>query len=235
MVKRDHVSKVWALVRAADASSAQSRILESLSSRDLGLSEDELSKIIALPADFSNPDLGLSEVDLHALLTSLTHVIHCAWAVNFNLGVRSFESQHIRGVYNLLNICLRTRFSEPAKLFFCSSVSAAGGTPKPAFVSEAIVEELAHAQKMGYGRSKMVSEHIVYNAMRSTGMYARVLRIGQLAGDGATGQWNQTEAVPLMIRSAVSLGALPALDDVSQILSVLRPFWQSKCLLLKVS
>jgi len=51
--------------------------------------------------------------------------------------------------------------------------------------------------------------------MLQTGMHARVLRIGQLSGDAATGRWNDTEAVALMIRSAISTGALPALDEVS--------------------
>jgi thioester reductase-like protein len=40
-----------------------------------------------------------------------------------------------------------------------------------------------------------------------------VLRVGQIVGDTQLGQWNATEAIPLMIRSAVTMGALPALDD----------------------
>jgi thioester reductase-like protein len=48
-------------------------------------------------------------------------------------------------------------------------------------------------------------------------MHARVLRIGQLSGDKANAIWNDTEAVALMIRSALTVGALPALDE--------RPSW----------
>ncbi|KAH8804499.1 hypothetical protein F5884DRAFT_796175 [Xylogone sp. PMI_703] len=213
LVKMESVNKVVALVRAADEATALSRALNSLSSRGLQLTEHERSKIVALPSDFSRSDLGLSNDDLQVLLSTLTHVIHSAWAVNFNLGVQSFEAQHIQGVYNLLNICLQVRLASPAKFFFCSSVSAASGTPKPASIPEAIITNLNHAQKMGYGRSKLISEHIVNNARKLTGMTATVLRIGQLAGDGATGNWNETEAVPLMIRSAVSIGALPMLDE----------------------
>jgi thioester reductase-like protein len=219
ILKRDNVSEVWALVRASSPPEARSRVLNSLASRNLHLSESGASKLIALPGDFSLPDLGLDETHVQGLLSSLTHIIHCAWAVNFNIPVRSFETQHIRGVHNLLNFCLRTRLSSPAKMFFCSSLSAAGGTPKPARISETVVEELHNAQDMGYARSKLVSEHIMRNAMRSTGMYARVLRIGQIVGDGATGTWNETEAVPLMIRSAITVGALPALSEVSDLFS----------------
>ncbi|RFU33965.1 hypothetical protein B7463_g2378, partial [Scytalidium lignicola] len=213
LVKMENVGKVVALVRAANEPAALSRVLTSLSSRGLQLTEHERSKIIALPSDFSHSDLGLSDDNLQMLLSTLTHVIHSAWAVNFNLGIQSFEPQHIQGVHNLLSICLRVQLASPAKFFFCSSISTASGTPRPASIPETIITNLNHAQKMGYGRSKMVSEHIVNNARRSMGMTAQVLRIGQLAGDGATGNWNETEAVPLMIRSAVSIGALPKLDE----------------------
>jgi thioester reductase-like protein len=53
--------------------------------------------------------------------------------------------------------------------------------------------------------------------MRQTGMQARVLRIGQLGGDTVGAQWNDTEAVALMFRSALTTGALPELNE--------RPSW----------
>ena len=87
--------------------------------------------------------------------------------------------------------------------------------PQPGIVPEAVLEDLSHAANTGYGRSKMVAEHIVRNAVLSTGMYARVLRIGQLAGDTKEGEWNETEAIPLMIRSALATRSLPMLDEVS--------------------
>ena len=51
--------------------------------------------------------------------------------------------------------------------------------------------------------------------MKDVGAQARVLRIGQLAGDSKVGEWNTTEGIPLMIQTAVTLGALPQLDEVS--------------------
>lgn len=217
LVKRPAVAEVWALVRATGQASAGARVMKSLAARQISLTDEQLSKIRALPSDFSRPDLGLDQADLERLLSSVTCVIHSAWAVNFNLGVRSFEQQHIRGTYNLLNFCLRSKLPTPAKLFLCSSVSSASGTPKPATIPERIVEDLTHAQNTGYGRSKLVTEHIVRNAMQNAGTHARVLRIGQLSGDKANAIWNETEAVALMLRSALTVKALPRLDE--------RPSW----------
>ncbi|KAM0720927.1 hypothetical protein Q7P37_003212 [Cladosporium fusiforme] len=213
LAKKPSVAEVWALVRAPGQAAAGSRVVQSMDSRNIKLSDNELAKIHAVPSDLSEVNLGLSTRDLNHLLTSLTTVIHSAWAVNFNLGVRSFENQHIRGTHNLINLCLRTHLPSPAKFFFCSSVSTGSGTPKPASIAETAVEDLAHAQGTGYGRSKLVTEHITRNAMRAAGMHARVLRIGQLSGDRHSAIWNDTEAIALMVRSAVSVGALPALHE----------------------
>ena len=39
-----------------------------------------------------------------------------------------------------------------------------------------------------------------------------MLRIGQVVGDTEAGVWNDTEAFPLIIRSAVTMGVLPDMD-----------------------
>lgn len=72
---------------------------------------------------------------------------------------------------------------------------------------------------MGYARSKLVTETIIGEAVKQTGMMARVLRVGQIVGDTVEGLWNSTEAISLMIRSATTLGALPALEEVRMVLS----------------
>ncbi|KAH7139791.1 hypothetical protein B0J13DRAFT_478097 [Dactylonectria estremocensis] len=233
------VSHVYCLVRASSPSAAQERVLDSLKSRGLtphhsdahkriisSLTERGLSsyhhsaKFTALPADLSLPDLGLGDDAYDALRSSLTSVIHSAWAVNFTLTVKSFESQHIAGLRHLLDLCLSVPFSRPARLSFISSISAAAGTPSPARVPETLVKDPAHAQNMGYARSKWVAEHIVNAAAVATGMEARVLRSGQIVGDSTMGLWNPTEAIPLMFRAAVTLGALPALDETPSWLPV---------------
>jgi thioester reductase-like protein len=213
LARQDNVTAVWAIVRASSVAQASERISEALSSRDLYLTEMERAKIVPFLGDLSKPDLGLEKENFEKLESQLTHVIHSAWAVNFNLGVKSFEDQHIRGAYNLIQLCLSTRTPKPAKFFFCSSVSSAAGTPVDQAISEGPVPQLEFAQGTGYGRSKLVTERVVHNAMKSTGMYARVLRLGQIAGDSERGQWNTTEAIALMIQTATTIKALPTHNE----------------------
>ncbi|KAH8880847.1 acetyl-CoA synthetase-like protein [Thozetella sp. PMI_491] len=209
-----HIRQVYCLVRAKDSAEAMSRVFSSLSTK--GLSDPSIphqTKIIALPSDLSQQDLGISPSVLAALQSTVTMVIHSAWAVNFNLGVGSFESYHIRGTRNLLDLCLAVPFACPARFAFVSSVSAASGIPSPATAPEQFIENPKHAQSMGYARSKWVTEHIVRLAAERAGVPTCVLRTGQIMGDARLGSWNSTEAIPLMIRSAVTLKALPRLDE----------------------
>lgn len=213
-----HVRHVYCLVRAASPSAAQERVLDSLTAR--GLTFHHSANVTALPADLSLPNLGLSQEVYNALRSTVTSIIHSAWAVNFNLNVRSFEAQHIAGLRHLLDLCLSVPFSRPARLAFISSVSVAAGMPPPARVSETPITNPAHVQNTGYAQSKWVAERIIYNAAVSTGMEAYVLRSGQIVGDSVMGRWNPTEAIPLMFRAATTIGALPALDETPNWLPV---------------
>ncbi|KAL1649595.1 hypothetical protein SLS58_001652 [Diplodia intermedia] len=184
----------------------------------------------ALPyTDLSLPNLSIPPRTLAALRACLTCVVHAAWPVNFTPPVRAFRP-HAAGLHALLDrLCLRVRTPAPAALLFASSVSATGGLVAAAAqndndddvvvrVPEAVPRPFAAAQGMGYGRSKLVGEKIVAAAARTGGMRmrarARVLRIGQLVGDlGGAGDWNGTEAVPLLVRGVGETGVLPALDE----------------------
>ncbi|RYO53965.1 hypothetical protein AA0116_g10176 [Alternaria tenuissima] len=214
LVRNVDVDKVYALVRASSDFVALRRTLESLSARGLSPTQEELEKIVALPADLSKPDFGLGIDRFERLSSDVGLVIHSAWAVNFNISVQSFEKEHIAAVKNLINLCQRDPYrGRPGSFFFCSSVSSAAATPRPGTVPEGPVTDISHVQRTGYARSKYVAEHIVLNAARRVGADARVLRVGQLVGDSKVGQWNTTEGIPLMIQTAVTLGALPALDE----------------------
>ncbi|RDW93763.1 putative NRPS-like enzyme [Aspergillus mulundensis] len=215
------VQKVYCFVRARSPLDAYGRILESLRARRVyeSLSTAAKNKLIALPSDLSQPDLGLDPTTYNTLASSLTDVIHCAWSVNFNLHLSSFEKDNIAGIQHLANLCLKTQRPAPATLNFCSSISAVVRSPE-ASIPESLPSSLEHAQNMGYAQSKLVAENLCVKAWEQTGLRARVLRIGQVIGDTENGIWNTTEAIPLMLQSANTIGALPKLDEFHRWLPV---------------
>ncbi|KAF4555861.1 Non-canonical non-ribosomal peptide synthetase-like protein 2 [Elsinoe fawcettii] len=212
LVRNPAIHEVYCLVRATSSANAQDRVNASLFQRRLhdDLSVSERAKIIALPASLGESTLGLDGSTLSALRSSVTHIIHLAWAVNFNWDVTSFEAQHIVGTHNLLSLALSSTRPTPPSMHFGSSVSAVSATP--ILAKESHEPLFAHAQGMGYARSKLVAENICAAAAR-VGLHAHVHRIGQIVGDTQHGIWNPTEAIPLMIQSATTIGCLPALDE----------------------
>lgn len=211
LVKDPTVNKVYCLVRAKDAASASKRTSESMMLRkvyhDLTLSERR--KIVSYPSDFSRADLGLDAAAYREVSSSLRAVIHSAWSVNFNLQLSSFERDNIAGVKNLITLCQ----SGAAAFNFCSSVSAVARHPDTDGPVPEIVPKPEWAQGMGYAQSKSVAENMCAKAAAQAGVPVRVLRIGQIVADTAHGVWNATEGVPMVIQTALTVGALPLLRE----------------------
>jgi carbohydrate kinase (thermoresistant glucokinase family) len=216
LAQSDLVSTVYCLVRATSRNSARRRVQQSMRARGLSytLAPAYERKIIALPADLGNSNhLGMDESSYNMLVGSVTSVMHCAWSVNFNWSLESFEGSCIAGTRHLLDLCLQARRPSPAKFSFCSSVSTVSRTPGH-WVPEALPESLSYAQEMGYAQSKLVMEHIVNRAAHQTGITARVLRVGQIISDTVYGIWNATEAIPMILQTAETIHALPQLEDL---------------------
>ena len=214
LVLRDDISEVCCLVRANSVESAQSRVFKSMEDRavyqDLPL--EARRKITCYPSDFSKQQLGLDDQVYASISENITSLMHCAWSVNFNKNLSSFEADCIAGARHLMLLCLSAKQPTPASFNFCSSVSTVASTPGT-HIPEALPESFKCAQGMGYAQSKLVTEHLVTRAASQTGMQARVLRVGQIIADTQHGIWNDTEAIPLMLQAATTIGALPSLEE----------------------
>jgi thioester reductase-like protein len=164
-------------------------------------------KIILLSANLSKPHFNLSNSIFENIKLEATHIIHCAWGVNFSLSIRSFEPQ-IQALYNLLTMSMDK--PDPTQLIFCPSIATAMATPTPALIPLARIPDLYHSNSTGYARSKLVGERLV-EAATKVGANATILRIGQIVPARNLGSqlWNPNEAMPLIIRTASILGVPP--------------------------
>ena len=208
LVRSPKVERVICLNRSSDAEQRQWK-----SHRARGLST-ELGppKVEFLECDMARDFLGLSESIYLYLTSEVTHILHNAWPVDFNRAFSSFEP-NIRGVKQLVDFASRCTYD--ASLFFVSSISVAarwGATPgSREKVPEKIIEDWRVAG-MGYGQSKLVSERLLAEASKTTGLKTAVCRVGQVGGPvlrGKKGQWNKQEWLPSLIASSNFLRVLP--------------------------
>ncbi|KAE8441859.1 hypothetical protein EG329_004214 [Mollisiaceae sp. DMI_Dod_QoI] len=201
LVSLPNISKIICPIRTSSTQTLTQRLHKALSAHGFpNLSSS--SKII--PISTRNPTPFSHEI---------THIIHCAWAVNFALPLSSFIPQ-LEELRNLINLSLASPFSKSAKLLFCSSIGTAMATPgSQVVVQERPIEDLRYASPTGYARSKLIGERMLETAAESYGADVNILRIGQIIPSTTKEEgsmlWNPNEMIPLMIRSALVTGALP--------------------------
>ncbi|KAF8549988.1 L-aminoadipate-semialdehyde dehydrogenase [Imleria badia] len=212
------VETVYCPCRAKNDADAADRLAASMKTRKLLTwfssahpKANANERVVALAADLPAFQLGLDEQRYREVAHRATAIVHNAWAVNFNLGISSFET-HIRGAVHLMHLALSSPRAQPAKFFFASSVSAVANWPGPGLVPEAVTDNPEVAQEMGYAQSKWVAEKLCQIAARTTAMHTAVLRIGQMVGDTTNGIWNESEGISLIIK-VNAIGILPQLDE----------------------
>ncbi|KAK7414427.1 hypothetical protein QQX98_006705 [Neonectria punicea] len=218
LANHPNVDLVPCLVRASSDGLAMHRVIESMRRRRVynSLPREARLKLRFHSSDLANAKLGLSDPTHDSIRASVISVMHCAWSVNFDKHLSSFEDCVV-GVYNLVSLCLGATRKRPATFNFCSSVSTVsqvkgtGTTSVPSF-------DKAHG--MGYAQSKLVCEHIVQKAVQNAGITARIIRVGQITADTVNGIWNESEAIPLLLSTVKTLRILPTLDETHRWLLV---------------
>ncbi|KAK3300367.1 putative NRPS-like enzyme [Chaetomium fimeti] len=166
------------------------------------------SRVQFLKADLSLPQLGLGRASYGMLVSSVTHIIHNQWPVNFNWPLQSFRP-HIHGVINLAHLAHASRHN--ALVLFVSSVSTVASLPSGT-APEAPIHDVGAAAPMGYGRSKLVAEILLDRASQRSGVRSAVCRVGIVAGpvESTAGMWNKHEYIPSIMVSSAHLGVFPA-------------------------
>ncbi|KAF5554647.1 male sterility [Fusarium mexicanum] len=221
------VKTVYCLARASSNANAKQRVERSLEERSLrqNFPEELPQKITCMAANLSDQYLGLGENTFRFLARDVDTVYHCGWTVNFNQRLSTFEKSCISGVRHLIDLCSADSGSDTARFIMFSSIGTIMGTSED-IIPERLPKSLGEANRTGYSRSKCVAEQICAKASIDVGLSVAIVRIGQIVGDTINGVWNTSEAVPLMLRSAQTIGALPTLqerirwlpvDDVAQI------------------
>ncbi|KAI0185901.1 putative NRPS-like enzyme [Xylaria flabelliformis] len=201
--KDSNVKEIICLDRSSDVAQ---RHMQTGPPRGLSCIDD--TRVKFLQADLARPNFGLAIEGYEALIISVTHVIHNQWPVNFNWPLKLFEPS-IAGVRNLANFAA-TSLHDPF-ILFVSSVSSVGGSKDAGPYPEAPAPHLNLAAHMGYGESKLISEHLLGRAAAICNVRSATCRVGIVSGpiESRLGMWNKHEYIPSVIISSQVLGVFP--------------------------
>ncbi|KAJ5109091.1 NRPS-like enzyme [Penicillium angulare] len=207
-------STVYCLDRGDDA---QDRQRERGAAYSLAIADEARIPVTFWKADLSRPDFGLQSDQIQEL-QQVTHIIHNAWTVNFNLPLESFKPQLI-DVVNLINFISQSKSGSP-RLFFVSSMSSVmnNATTGSAGKSPETLITTTNPAPNGYANSKYIAEHLLAHASKQ-GIPCSFARVGQVSGSIQTpGLWSKSEWFPTMVMSSLYLGAVPdTLGSMDQI------------------
>ncbi|KAL8769234.1 MAG: hypothetical protein Q9209_004735 [Squamulea sp. 1 TL-2023] len=171
------------------------------------------SRVSFLHGDLTKEYLGLSIDAYKFLLNNVTHIMHNAWEVNFNLSLKSFETPHLVGLRQLIDFSARSMYG--VSILFISSISSAMdySVNHNGPVPERIISDASAALPIGYAQSKHIAERVLSNASKIAGIPTILVRVGQVAGPIDTsrngGCWNKQEWLPSLIASSKYLGRVP--------------------------
>ncbi|KAG2005480.1 CurK protein [Coprinopsis cinerea AmutBmut pab1-1] len=205
------VRTIYALNRARRGGKAALVAKQITALSDLGIDGQALltsERIVLLEADLSATQFGLSPETFEEMTISVTHIVHNAWPVHFNLSLESFEPS-IRDLRCLIDFVLASPRVDKPKFIFTSTIGVFRGSPTHGeFLEESIPPQVAVG--MGYSESKWVAEEILLEAVRAANLPALIVRVGQLTSSNGN-IWKVGEWFPTLVQGSVLLGCLPQL------------------------
>ncbi|TFK38857.1 hypothetical protein BDQ12DRAFT_629926 [Crucibulum laeve] len=209
LVEDPKVSRVYALNRVRRQGQMPLSDTQKVSLIDRGVDPVVVlnsPKVQLLEADFTQIGFGLPSKVYEQMLHSVTHVIHNAWPVDFNLALASFEP-NVKGLRNLIDFALSSPLHQPSKFIYTSSIGVFQNLQSQGELQETPIDAKV-AVGTGYTESKWVSEQILLESVNKSVLKPLIVRVGQLCG-GSNGAWNTKEWLPAMVHSVKVVKCLP--------------------------
>ncbi|KAI0677488.1 acetyl-CoA synthetase-like protein [Trametes maxima] len=204
LLRDDAVGRVYAFNRPGSQASERQR--KQFEARGLDRTLLDSPKFRMVEAALDVPGFELNTELLDEIRESVTHIMHNAWRVDFNLSLASFKPD-IAAVRNLVELSLSSPYAVPPRIQFVSSIALFGNCTLLAPVPE-VPMEASSALGSGYGESKWLAERILATVSERAGVPTVVVRLGQVCGN-RQGHWNEKEWFPALVKSASFTRCLP--------------------------
>ncbi|KAI0634096.1 acetyl-CoA synthetase-like protein [Trametes polyzona] len=205
LLRDERVARVYAFNRKG--SSALERQRAQFRARGLDEALLDSPKFRMVEAVLHEPGFGVEPGLLDEVRRSVTHILHNAWKVNFNLSLASFEVD-IQGARNFVDLAISSPYKQAPTILFVSSIGVFTNYQGPSPAPEASLDDPTTAFGTGYAESKWVTEHVLQNAAKERGVHTIVMRLGQVTGN-KVGYWNEKEWFPSLVKSARFQRCLP--------------------------
>jgi myxalamid-type nonribosomal peptide synthetase MxaA len=197
---------VYAMVRAADAGEAMTRLRGALDGFEIDAG-DLSGRVVPLPGDLAQPLLGQSPSMFDRLAAEVDTVYHSGANVNFAYPYEALKPANVDGTREVVRLCVRNRIK---RLHHVSAVDAIVQLGmREVFEDDPLPERpLPH----GYVQSKWGAERIVA-AAEDRGLPVTIFRPWLTGAHSVTGVCHTTDYVLRLLRGCLELGTVPDYDE----------------------
>ncbi|KIY43241.1 acetyl-CoA synthetase-like protein [Fistulina hepatica ATCC 64428] len=219
LVATDAVAKIYAFNRPSSSSKKtvdRQRELLKLRGYDKGIATS--SKVVYVDATMTVDGIAIGDKTVEdEIRSSVTHIIHNAWRVDWKMSLDTFQDC-VESVVGLAKLALSSPHHKAPKLLFVSSIGVLRNHRSGTVLEQPITDPKT-AFGQGYSESKWVAESILYAIQERTRLRPVIVRIGQVSGS-VNGAWNQSDWVPAIVKTSLTLGCFPILKGVCSWLGV---------------
>ncbi len=197
-------ARLHCLVRASDATHGMQRIQSNLAAYDLWRPE-YASRLVAIPGDLTQPQLGLSAEQFGELADCIDALYHPGADVNFIGSYATLKPANVHGTHEVLRLAARGRWKVLHHVSTLAVFSLADHIQLQV-AREQDNPRHCDALYVGYPQSKWVSEQLVLKA-RERGVPVCVYRPGVITGQSRTGIGHMEDFISRIIRGCIQIGA----------------------------
>jgi amino acid adenylation domain-containing protein/thioester reductase-like protein len=195
-------ANVYCLIRAGSSQLAESRLRKTLSKWDLWSDEFE-KRIIAVPGDLSQPQLGIDDGVYESLCKETDSIYHCGTSMNHLESYRMAKHANVEGSRELIKIAMR---NTPKLVNYISTLDVFGPQESPRVVSEeSSIDNERHFESRGYEASKWIGEKIFVTA-GDRGLPVNVFRLGLVWADTRLGRYDELQREYRIFKSCLLSG-----------------------------
>ncbi|MEM9007590.1 MAG: thioester reductase domain-containing protein, partial [Cyanobacteria bacterium P01_F01_bin.86] len=177
------------------------------SGSDRSYAPEQANRIVPLPGNLAEPNLGLAEATFNELADSIDAIYHNGAWVHHVSPYGLLRETNVLGTREILRLACQQR---PKPLHFTSTLSVLPLTPLPDQVKllETDALERYPVPAGGYNRTKWVAEQLVAQA-RDRGLPVTIYRPGPISGHSQTGAFNTNDFLYRLMQGYVQLGTAP--------------------------
>lgn len=181
------------LVRANDNAEAKRRLFAILQKR--GIDTNNLSQIIVIAADLSQPHFGLAQAVYTKLCQQVDAVIHGAAEVNLLYAYQALYASNVLGTKHILDFCGEVQL----KPLYYLSTNGIFPLRAEEYPESARIDAYLEQLDCGYAQSKWVAEKCVWQA-QTAGLPVMIFRPGNVGMHSQTGAYNAQDFNSLLLR-----------------------------------